>query len=383
MHLRADDIEVRTIGLEIGNLARERPHVVLIHIQPGGRLHVLPGKDESVIRVVRGHHAIVALGNRQRVDGRGLPFRPAAFRTLRPVRRGLVDDIPAVDTRAVAFGDFLDALLVEEVLRLHEARDQRGDFGFRELRIDLLPGIGPRALVRIAHVLHANRQLPVATRNGDTRGLLKRELLVVRTEVLPEPSRRVPGVVAPHEGMSVDAEAAVETEVHDRIRRRTTPVRLVHRTDRIALVLAVPVILGVLIRLGETGRERITLERAPIEGDGRRIEERSVELLVAVVPFGLAKLVVVEDVRTKEELVGQLLNLHLGASRRVNGERGIALAILLDVRINALLDIVVPKRPILLGHDGRIHLELRVGGESSKRDNSKNSVLHMPPLYPF
>ena len=296
----------------------------------------------------------------------------------RPVARALVNHVPRVDARTVALAYFADAFLVEVALGLDERRDERGDLLLGELGVDFLPRAVPPAFLGVVpHVLGADWLLDVAHRQLDAGRGFKCAFFVLRAEVVPEPSGRVPGVVAPDERMAVDAHTARLEEADHRIGRGATPMRLVRDSLRVALVLAVPVLLGVLVALLETRGVRILLERAPIERDGRGVEERAVELLVAVVPLLLPELVEVEDVRAEVERVADLFDLHLHAVRSRDFERRIRLAVPLDVGVDLRLDLVVPDAPVLLAHRRAVDFEFRLGSQCEcKRSSCHKCRLH-------
>ena len=63
----------------------------------------------------------------------------------------------------------------------------------------------------------------------------------------------------------------------------------------------VPEVLRVLVALLEAYLPLIWLQRLPVESYRGGVEKRTVQFLVALVPFLLSKLVEVEDVRPEEE----------------------------------------------------------------------------------
>ena len=183
--------------------------------------------------------------------------------------------------------------------------------------------------------------------------------------------------------MSVDAHAARPEERDHGVDRGTPPVGLRLAALRILRVRAAPVLLGVLVACGEARRVRVLLERAPVERDGRGVEQPvllSVQRLVAVVPLLLPELVEVEDVRTEEERVRDLLDLHLRAVRRRDLDGRVGLAVLLDVRVDPRLHVVVPDPPVGVAHHGAVHPELRGRAKRHHGRGSSNNLLHSDPL---
>ena len=375
VHLGTDHVERRAVPLEVGDLPREGVHVVLVDVEPRIGLHVLARQDERIVGVVRRHEPVVALRDRK-----------AVLRALaeRPVGRALVHNVPRVDARTVALADFADALLKEEVLRLDERRDERGDLLLGELGVDLLPcAVPPAPSGILPHVLGADRLLDVAHRHLYAGSGLKGALLALGAEVVPKPRGRMPFVVAPHERVPVDANAARLEVADDWIGRGATPVRLVRDGLRVALVLAVPVLLGVLVAFLETRGIRMLLERAPVERDSRGVEESAVQFLVAVVPLLLAELVEVEDVRAEIERVADLLDLHIRAVGSRDFDCRVRLAVLLDVGVDLRLDLVVPDRPVFVAHHRAVHGKISLrrksrGGDCTRGKHHCLVHLHSP-----
>ena len=95
----------------------------------------------------------------------------------------------------------------------------------------------------------------------------------------------------------------------------------------------------------------LQLKLLPIERDGCRVKQFAIEALVALVILALAQLVEVEDMRAKDKLVRNLLNLHIALATNIfEYQLAIGLAILLDVGIDASLLLCVPNLPIRLAH---------------------------------
>ena len=113
----------------------------------------------------------------------------------------------------------------------------------------------------------------------------------------------------------------------------------------------VPELLGVAILGCKTWFALLQLELLPIERNGCAVEECAVKLLVAVVILLLTKLVEVEYVRTEDELVLHLLNLHVAfATHILEYQLAVGLAVLLDVGIDTSLLLGIPQLPISLAH---------------------------------
>ena len=205
---------------------------------------------------------------------------------------------------------------------------------------------------RVRTVARAYGLAEILTGDFHSGGPLQRNLFRFGAEIIPEPGGRVPVVVPPHERVSVDAHTTVTQKRNHRIGRRAAPVRLFFR-----MRAGVPEIFSILVTFLEARRIRIQFKRTPVKRHRRRIEECSVKFLVPVVPLLLAQLVEVENVGSKEEVVGLLAHCHSSTVWRIDLNRGVGLAVLLDIRIDLFLDVIVPYLPLRILHDSAVNLE--------------------------
>src|SRR5690606_26826126 len=121
------------------------------------------------------------------------------------------------------------------------------------------------------------------------------------------------------------------------------------------------------------------LERLPIERDGGGIEERAVERLVFAIALAGTELVEVEDMRAEDEVVRDLLDLHLGPFRQVTEFKvAVGHAIALDIAIDPGLLLGIPELPVGLAHDLVLSDTGRGGQEQRRgqRSPSQSVVLH-------
>ena len=91
---------------------------------------------------------------------------------------------------------------------------------------------------------------------------------VVEGDFVDEPVGRLPGVVAPDEGMSVESDALGAAEFDDGVGGGSAPVGLA-----LGVGAVVPEVGGVAVFGGEAWVSLLEFELLPVEGDGCGVEE--------------------------------------------------------------------------------------------------------------
>ena len=346
MHLRTDHIYACAVGDKVFRLFEERSHVVFIDIKQCRLRKVFLTPHKRLERIIGGHRTVMALV--ERLAAHGLASKAIE------VSRAFVHHVPRINAASIAFRDQTDATLVKLLKCLDICWDKSSDLILRKLFVNFLPGWGPPYFAGIVLViLRTDRLGDIATGNRNSRRTLERNLLGLWAEILPQPCRSVPRVIAPYERMAVDSYAARSQKTNHRIDCGTPPMRLL-----LGMRAVVPEILGIFVAFLKAGRVRIHFKRTPVERDCCRIEECSVKLLVAVIPLLLAKLIEIKNMCTKEERMCLLTYRHNRTIWRIDFHCGICLAELFDVGINLRLHIIIPNLPIGIRHHRLVDIEI-------------------------
>ena len=248
--------------------------------------------------------------------------------TVPEVSGAFVDHIPAVDFVTVAYSDLHDPFGDKDIYRSGEFRN-----GFSDL-------FG-------SHIFERSSDTPCFESSVGGVAFQIGFEEIVKGDLIYEPVGDLPGVVVPDKGMSVEPDTFGKTELHHRICGRAPPVGLFPWLGAV-----VPELRRVPVFSTESGASFLQFQLFPVEGDGGRVEKRSVKFFVAAVSLVGPQLIVVEDVGTENKIVRDLFSLDRSACGRWRQLKdAVSFSVFFNIGVDPGLFLFVPQPAVCRGDD--------------------------------
>ena len=171
-------------------------------------------------------------------------------------------------------------------------------------------------------------------------------LLLLLCNALANPRRLLNSHMTPYEWVTVYLQTTSLAPINNRLRRRSAPVWL-----KVWLLAVVPPLFGIPLLRQESLVSLLQLQLTPVECYGSTIEECSEGIFIDIVILLFTELIPVERACAKSKVRRNLLDVHLCTLLHIAYlECSVTLTILLDIGIDASLNILVPILPILSRH---------------------------------